>query len=277
MKTLVRPVHMKTLVQTTLIAGLVMVTATSHAAILFNETFGSLADGTTLTTANTSFNYARASTGSNPVLAAINPGAFSGAAGLLSATNTSITGLGALSGTYSAFDVGTFSLSLRTPADISGTFFLEAGTGNSFTNNVTFSTNDLLFGIQINNGVLQTRTGGAFVTFGSTLAASTNYDIEVDFNNSATTAINSLGGSIATKTADVFINGVLVGDDIGIQGAQSATGFRLYTISDVAGNSFQIDNVVLTSVVPEPSSALSLVGGLGMMLLMRPRSRASRG
>jgi hypothetical protein len=269
---------MKTLVQTTLIAGLVMVTATSHAAILFNETFGSLADGTPLTTANTSFNYARASTGSNPVLAAINPGAFSGSAGLLSATTTSITGLGAISGTYSAFDVGTFSLSLRTPADISGTFFLGTGTGTTtFTNNTGFSTNDLLFGIQISNGVLQTRTGGTFVTFGSTLAASTNYDIEVDFNNSATTAINSLGGSIATKTADVFINGVLVGDDIGIQGAQSATGFRLYTISDVAGNSFQIDNVVLTSVVPEPSSALSLVGGLGMMLLMRPRSRASRG
>ncbi len=232
-------------------------------AQLFSENFGNIANGSPVTTSNTSFTYVRASTGASAVLEALNPGSFTGASGLLSATNTSITGLGVLSGTYNPFDVGTLSFSLRTPADLAGTFFMEAGTGTSFTNSVPFSTTDLTFGIQLANGVLQTRSNGAFTTFGSGLAASTSFDIQIVFNNSTST-ISYAGGTVASKSADFLVNGTVVGDDIGIQGSQSATGFRVYTVSDAAGNSFELDNVMLATLVPEPSVYMLL--GVGILL-----------
>ena len=63
--------------------GVVLSAVAVNASTLFSETFGSLSDGTAITTANTSFTYARTGTGAGAYLNAFNPGNLSGASGLL--------------------------------------------------------------------------------------------------------------------------------------------------------------------------------------------------
>ena len=100
-----------------------LISAAAHAQVpRFSEDFGTNTDGTTITTSNTAFTYARISTGATPILAFKNPSSFgAGASAQLLATTGSLTGLGVTSGTYAAFDVATLSFDLRTPAAFSAT------------------------------------------------------------------------------------------------------------------------------------------------------------
>lgn len=271
---------MKKILLTTALAAIG--TLTANAAVLFSEDFGNIANGTAITTSNTSFTYARISTGADPLLAALNPGSFSGASAQLRATNTSLTGLGVTSGTYTAFDVGTLEFSLRTASSFSGmaaqtNFFIGVGTGaNTFTNNSTFSGNDLTAALQINgSGQLQTRdSSNAWVNVGSALSTSTNYEFRFVFNGSGS-PVSYEGYTVAAGRADIFINGSLFGDDVSIRDAVSVSAFRFYSVSTPNPASFELDNVKLyNSAIPEPSTYVMLIGGLAAAALVIRRRRS---
>lgn len=259
--------------------------ATSAHAQIFSENFGNNTDGTTITTANTSFTYARISTGATPTLAFKNPSSFgTGASAQLLATTASLTGLGVTSGTYTAFDVATLNFDLRTPTAFSAasSFFFGAGTGTTtFTNNSTFSTADLMGGFQvITGGAVQSRAGGVWNTIaGVTLNSATNYSFSVVMNGSASTVNYGTGGSVGAAKADLYLNNVLVGDDVAIQDSASVSAFRMYVVSQAAANGgYELDNVQLfdsavmpgAGVIPEPGTlALAALGLAGLALRRR--------
>ena len=257
------------------LAGLTVTGSLSAQTLLFSENFGTLANGTTLTTANTSFTYVRVSTGANSSLTAQNPSSIgTGASGLLLSTSGSLTGIGT-SG-FSPLNLGTFNFSLQLPST-QGTFFFGLGTGGFFANNNTFSSADLTAGFQITAaGQLQVRSSNtAFTSIGTPLLAGTAYDFSIVFNNSGS-AVTYGGGSVANATADVYINGVLVGDDVTINAAQAtANAFRIYTTGAAATGAYQVDNVALYNgavAIPEPSTvAIGMLGLAGMMALRRRR------
>ncbi len=80
--------------------------------MVFSEDFGSLANGTAITTANTGLNYARTGTGT-PFLYATND-QFSGASALMYASGASLTGIGQTN--LTAFNVGTLNFSIYSSA-----------------------------------------------------------------------------------------------------------------------------------------------------------------
>ena len=270
---------------------LITTVVSSFGVVLVNENFGTLTDATPLTSAtgtsngtigvgtgNTTFSYVRISA-ATPVLEAQNPSAFTGASGLLSSSSTSLTGVG--SSGLSSFDVGTLTFSIRTGATLgaSSAFFFGVGTGTTFSGNSTFSSADLLAGYQFLNGQLQVRTGtGAVSAYtsiaGAILAPSTSAEIKVNFNGSASTVTFGTD-TVLAGTTDVFINNVLVGDNIDIIDNVTANGVRLYTTT--SGSAYELDNVLLdVTVVPEPSTNVMIIGALGLAALVYRRKAGVR-
>ncbi|MBB6051132.1 PEP-CTERM sorting domain-containing protein [Armatimonas rosea] len=261
-----------------------LISAAAHAQVpLFSENFGTNTDGTTITTSNTAFTYARISTGATPILAFKNPSSFgTGASAQLLATTGSLTGLGVTSGTYTAFDVATLSFDLRTPTAFSAgsSFFFGAGTGaTTFTSNSTFASADLMAGFQITTGgILQSRATSAWGTVsGVTLTSATNYSFSVVMNGSASTVNYGTGGAVAAARAHIYLNNVLVGN-VPIQDSASVTAFRLYVTSQAAANGgYELDNVQLfdsavmpSAVIPEPGTlALAALGLAGLAVKRR--------
>ena len=271
---------------------LITTVVSSFGVVLVNENFGTLTDATPLTSAtgtsngtigagngNTTFSYVRISLAATPVLEAQNPSAFTGASGLLSSSSTSLTGVG--SSGLSSFDVGTLTFSIRTGATLgaSSAFFFGVGTGTTFSGNSTFSSADLLAGYQFLNGQLQVRTGtGAVSAYtsiaGAILAPSTSAEIKVNFNGSASTVTFGTD-TVLAGTTDVFINNVLVGDNIDIIDNVTANGVRLYTTT--SGSAYELDNVLLdVTVVPEPSTNVMIIGALGLAALVYRRKAGVR-
>lgn len=245
--------------------------ASSHAAILFSENFGVLADGTAITTTNTTFTYVRTGSGT-PVLEAQAPGSFSGSSGLMSASGTSITAVAA--GGFTSFSVGTLSFSLTTGTLGTGsTFFFGVGTGANFSDANAFSGTQYTAAYQITNGTFQVRTGtgtGTWSNVGTTvLGASTSYDISVVFNGSSS-EVSYGSGSIAAGSTDIYLNGSLLGN-FDITDNVDVSAFKIYT--QTSGGSFEIDNVLLQNeaVAPIPEPTTALLGALGLLGILRRR------
>lgn len=262
---------------------LVVIPASSHADLVFAEDFNSISDGTTITTANSDLTYARVSTGAGSFLKSKDPGSFGGASANLFSSSGSLTGVGVTSGSFTAFDVGTFSFSLRTPAGF-GTgagndLYLFLGTGTTtFSGNSTFTGNDLLAGFSIFGGQLQTRNlANSWANVGSPLSASTSYQVSILFNGGSVDATYGLEG-IAAGKADIWINGTLFGNDVSIRDNQSVSAFRIYTLGSTGSAGYEVDNIELNSVlitpVPEPSTwALFGAGVIGLGFVVRRKSK----
>lgn len=267
--------------------------AGAEAAVISSTDFGTLANGTTITTTNTpSLTYARVSTGANGALVAVNPSPIdSGAAASLFASTTSLTGVGVGSGL--AFggggNVGTIAFDLLTPTAYgSGSIFFGVGSGATFTGNSTFASADLTAGFQIVNGQLQSRTGSntssTWTNVGGATAFATNteYDISISFNGSGSTITygDTNQFSIASFKADIWVNGSLFADDIAIKSqlpTGGTNGYRIYTVSDSAGAPYVIDNISINDAavaVPEPTTTAMLLGGAGAMFWIIRRKRS---
>jgi hypothetical protein len=245
--------------------GAVISTFAGKAAPLFIEDFGSLAEGTAISANNTSLTYARFGTGAGAYLNARSPGSFSGSSALLLATSTSLTGLGVTNGTFTPFNVGTLSFSLRTPG-VSGSSALYAlvGSGASFSGNGAFVTTELTAGFLISGGQIQTRnSSSAWQGFGSSLLDNTAYDLRIVFNGSSST-VNYGTDSLAAGTADLWLDGTLFGDDVSIRNAVGTSAFRFYTTGNTSALPYEIDNIQIFDSavhVPEPSMISLFVTG----------------
>lgn len=258
------------------IVSMALASGLSAQTLLFSEDFGTLANGTAISTANTALTYVRVSTGGGSSITALNPStAGAGSSGVIVSTSGSLSGIGVVSGGLASFNSGTFGFGLTVPAT-QGTFFFGIGTGTTtFTNNTTFVGTDLLAGFQITAaGQLQVRsTNTVWTNVGSTTFTAGTVSVSIVFNNSGA-SIDYAGGSVANTRADVFVNGVLVGDDVTINAAQaSASGFRLYATGAAGAGGYEVDNISVISgiaPIPEPSSiALGLAGLAGLVALRR--------
>ena len=168
----------------------ILVVRTAHAqAPVFQEDFGTLADGIAITTSNTGFTYVRIGTGGG-LIEAQNPssvfeGTVSNSASILlgGTSSGSLNGIGR-GDDLPASDVTTLSFALKlTENAADGNVFVGMGTGSMFTGNGTFVTSQLLWGIQSNNGALESRTTG-WNSVGFTLTEGSTYLVHIIANGS---------------------------------------------------------------------------------------------
>ena len=234
------------------LALIALASAAASAGVVFSEDFGTLANGTQLTSSNTDFDYLRVGTGGGSYTA-LNPSTVGSGASmaLVGSTSTSLAGVGLSTG----LGVGTtmsMTFSYK-PSATTGDLFLGMGTGSTFTGNGTFASTDLLWAIQSDAGNLEYRADG-WNNASYTLSANTQYDFEIIVD----------GGSM-----DLSINGSLVLDGVNVQGSQNGDGFRFYGIS--GSDTHEIDNIVIyDSVIPEPAT-MSLLAVGGLVALARRR------
>lgn len=174
----------------------------------------------------------------------------------------------------------------------SGVFYFLAGDGATYSDNNAINSAQTFSGLRWTFGAsdaisTSVRSGSSWVTTGITgtpFSQNNVYSVQIVGNNSASVVDYVLSGSqsIAANSYDVWINGVLIGNDLTKGGLASGTAidsFMFYGESST-GNvaNIRLDNLVygsaLPSAVPEPSSfaALAGVGALGFCALRRRRS-----
>lgn len=232
------------------------------AGFVFLEDFGTLANGTAITTSNTNFDYVRTG-GGGGAIEALNPSNFTGSAlNLGGSSSTSLNGVGLTTGLGNN-NMLAFEIDLRTTNSTLGDLVLTSGQGSTFTGNSPFTTAQLFFGIQIDNGNLEYRTG-AWNSTGFSLANDTNYSLGIYANNSGAAATYA-SGSVANGTMDIVVNGAVVANDVAFANNVTADAFRIYQVN--GSQTYQLDNISIRdslAAVPEPSClALLAAGGLG--------------
>jgi hypothetical protein len=222
--------------------------STVSAVTVFEEYFDTLTDGQAITTSNTDFDYVRIGPGGGLITAE------QAASGemymrLGGSPGGSLTGVG-IQSSLSGLSVTSMNFRLNLE-DTNGDIFIGMGTGATFTGNATFNTAHLMWAIQSDNGNLEFRTDspGQWNDVGQTLTPGQNYEFHIVANRSGAT-INYGTYSVATGNMDLFLDGVLVGDDLDITNNQNATGFRIYQIN---GGSFAgIDSITIDDTAVEP-------------------------
>ena len=249
---------MKRLLITLLILSAIIWTPV-YAANVFTETFDSISSGTDVTTSNTNFDYRRIGSGGGSITAET---ATSGEVHMRlgGSSSTSLNGVG-IQDSLSDLTVTTVNFRVKLE-DTLGDFFVGMGTGTTFTGNSIFSTDDLMWGIQFNNGAVEYRTGsgsGSWNSTGESLSTDTNYEFHIVANRSGS-SINYGSYSVANGTMDLFIDGSLVGDDLVITNNQNATGFRIYQINGSSYGRFDSITIDDTALEPFTPTAITLSG-----------------
>jgi uncharacterized repeat protein (TIGR02543 family) len=222
--------------------------------------FGTPVDGTAATTANTGFGGVRTGTGGGGWTLR-NPGQTIGTAGELrgvAPTSASINSVGLTSAEYgTAAQVFTTAFEVHFSGGSSGTWYYFAGNGASFAaaQSSGFTGADVFAGLRFTYGALSTittanRNGAAFDAAGLTgspFAQNTAYTVYVVGNNSAATVNYGNGQSVAANKYDLWINGVLAGNDLNkalLAGTTNINAFRFYG-ENSTGNvaTIALDNV----------------------------------
>ncbi len=240
--------------------------------------FANTANGTTATTGNTGFGGVRIGSGGGSFTIQ-NPGQSIGSLGELrgiAPSTASINSIGITSTEFpnaSAATTFTTSFEVHLSGGSSGIWYFFAGNGTSFgsAQSTGFTGADVFTGIRWTFGAGNTittdnRAAGAWSTVsGTPFAQNTSYYVTIVGNNSASTvnygASNAF--SVLSNTYDLWVNGVLVGDNLakGQLGATTAiNAFRFYGESST-GNVAQIalDNVRWYNTCVLPPTHLTLV------------------
>jgi hypothetical protein len=259
---------MKKIIITFTIHG--FMTMTSQAALVFDEEFGSLPDGTTLTTSNTDFTYIRKGSGASDP-AVIRPAQVgSGSSIFVKGVSGSLTGVG-VKETLTLSSIYTMSVNFRFTDVSSGNVVIGVGNGSSLSGNSAFNTSHGLFWLQSDNGNFEQRISGKWsnVNEATTFEDDTNYSLQV-IANGGSNSLSYSGGDVAAGKMDIYLNGNLLEDDVAVTNSLTANGFRIYSVNGVG---VEIDDIKLWNeaiAVPESSSA-ALLGLAGLVLLTRRR------
>ena len=228
----------------------------AQAAVVFSEDFGTLANGTNITTGNTDLTYVRVGTQGGSITA-LSPSTVGSGSSLLMTgpSGGSLNGIGVGSGLdFGGQQIITmeFDFSFSTTT---GTVVWGLGSGDRFTGNNTFSTNQGLVWFQVTGTTLQRRTSSAWTDVATGLAIDEPYSFLVSIDN-------------ASNLMHVFLNGSPVASGVAVTTENLVPdGFRIYSVT---GRDVEIDNILLTAS-PEPSTALLF--GLGLLTLLRRRRR----
>ena len=239
-------------------------------------TFGNTADGTTATTGNTGFGGVRVGTGGGGFTIQ-NPGQTIGSQAELrgiAPTGGSINSVGVTSTEYgTAAQVFTVSFEIYLSGGSSGMWYFFAGNGTTFDSaqSATFTGSQVFTGLRFAFGASNTittnnRNAGAWDATGisgTPFAQNSAYKVFITGNNSASTVNYGNGQSVAANKYDLWVNGVLVGDDLGkaqLAAATNVNAFRFYGESS-AGNvaNIALDNIAWwnEAVAPAPTTQAS--------------------
>lgn len=224
----------------------------------FSEFFGSLADGTTITTSNTNFTYVRVGSGGGSIEAE-SPNCFgdgTGSAMQIGGTiSSSLNGVGVLDDTFTASSFSVMTFKVRSSDMSAGDLVITMGDGSSYSGNSGFSSAELMWAIQSDAGNLEYRSSG-WKNVGETLSDNTDYFFEVVSNRTGATVnyTSNGGGSVATGTMDLFMNESLVGDDLPMQSSQDARAFRIYQIN--GGAVYCVDDIKVWLNTADVNAAL---------------------
>jgi hypothetical protein len=269
--------------------------AQSTATLIWSQDFGSLADGTAITTANVPAN---TGTGSTKGLTSVGgtltatSGQFSGASALLSGASSGFQWVNGSDSGNSTFKTGVLDFSVFSSSTLSA-FQVFLGSGPSFEGTsglAGMANSDVTAGFQFTGGQLQTRSSTANNTFANVgsvgFAGNTAYNFSIVFNDAATNfsyaaGAGYLAGSVASQTADIYVNGTLLDDNVTIAGGGTGSvgnvgGVRFETTA--ATPSVIVDNSQLYKLTgaavptPEPSAvALATLGGIACFFIARRR------
>ena len=244
--------------------------------------FGTTASGTTATTGNTGFGGVRVSTGGGGFTIQ-NPGQSIGTAGEvrgIAPTGGSINSVGITSTEFgTAATTFTISFEVHFSGGSSGTWYFFAGNGATFgsTQSSIFTGNQVFTGMQFVYGASNTittnnRAAGSWTAISGTPFAQNNaYFVTIIGNNSASTVNYGAASaySVAANTYDLWVNGVLAGNDLGkaqLPAATAINAFRFYGESST-GNvaAIALDNVrwYNTCVLPPTHLVFSGVPATG--------------
>ena len=223
--------------------------------------FGNPTTGTTATTGNTGFGGLRIGSGGGGPFTIQNPGQSIGTQGEflgIAPTSASINSAGITSTEYgTAASTFTISFEVHLSGGSSGTWSFFAGNGTSFAaaQTASFTGSQVFTGIQWVYGASgsitsNNRAAGTWTTIsGTPFAQNTAYYVTVVGNNSTATVNYGAASaySVAANTYDLWVNGVLVGNDLAkaqIAASTSINAFRFYGESST-GNVAQIalDNI----------------------------------
>ncbi len=241
--------------------------------------FGNTADGTTATTGNTGFGGVRIGTGGGS-FTIVNPGQEIGTQAELrgiAPTTGSINSVGVTSAEYgTAATVFTVSFEVYFSGGNSGTWYFFAGNGISFAaaQSSGFTSAQVFTGLRFAYGAsnaitTNNRAAGNWNTTGisgTPFAQNVPYTVSVIGNNSAA-AVNYGAGTVAANKYDLWVNGTLVGDDLGkgeLPAANDINAFRFYgesSTSNVA--TINLDNIRWwNQAVPPSMSTYSTVSSV---------------
>jgi endonuclease I len=222
--------------------------------------FGTATDGTTATTSNTAFGGVRIGSGGGSFTIK-NPGQTIGSGAELqgiAATGGSINSVGITSAEYGiATTVFTIKFEMYLIGGTSGAWYFFAGNGTSFGSGQTtgFTGAEVFAGLRFvfgaSNAITTSyRAAGSWVATGITgtpIAQNVAYTIDVVGNNSASTVTYG-SSSVAANTFDLYINGVLVGDDLPkaqLAATTNINAFRFYGENSAANvATIALDNIV---------------------------------
>ncbi len=229
---------------------------------IFSENFGTITDGTAITTSNTNFSFVRVGTSTsgsifNNHIRSKNPSSFTGSSGLISAKGGSISTVDKTS--LASFTRGVLTYKFKTPSDLIGCTMLGAvGTGGTFGTASGFTGAQLSAGFQINGSNLQIRSSGAWTTV-QTVSTSTSYTIAIVFNNTTTSTTYGSGTTLPANKCHLWINGNYVNEYNVATNNLASTAFRIYcTFSE-----FEVDDVAIYNALPTPSGFSVTFNGNG--------------
>jgi hypothetical protein len=281
--------------------GLSLTAATSsYATVLFSENFDSYTSGVTPTAANSAkwlTSYNQTSVAADIVQTDINNYLGSG-------TTNKVVQISQLSANASNAQLAsTTTTSFGTTGQLSFDFTIPLSTEISPASNAYNSTNGLdgiilrmgtaagngtsAFGLLIRSNGLVALSDGTFNTpttlTNASLSLTTKYNLTIVYNNSSS-LLTYTGGSVAATSMDVYLNGVLVGDDLTHGGSVAAdTALSSFSFTNKSTSnvlSLYVDNILVTDTItagaiPEPSTVAVLagLGSLTVALVVRRNRR----